>query len=203
MTRTGWRRTSGMRESVSRRPSPLKMFAFAFLLFDLVLIALLVLRQHELASRIEAQTRTQPPQEGDRYLNGDLQYSFRYPDGWDLDDSGDVTKLLSPARDLALGIGKGPSGDVLSSSESLVDELTARYRKVEAGPPEVTRVDGALAVEVRGTAVNEHGALVHFSLIAIKGGPANYALTAFSSEPLARADVRRRIQRFLSSLEVG
>ena len=120
--------------------------------------------------------------EDGRFEDADGQYSFDYPDDWEIDQEDAVTKLLSPGNDIAIAVGPAPPGDVLASSDQLVEGVSDRYAKAQTKSRELTRVGGNLGLTVTGTAVNEFGVRVRFAIVTVEGTNANnYAITSFAA----------------------
>jgi predicted Zn-dependent protease len=120
--------------------------------------------------------------EAGRFADPGVPYSFDYPDGWEIENEEAVTKLLSPGNDIAIAVGPAPAGDVLSSSDQLVEGVSDRYSDAKTDSRELTRVGGNLGLAVTGTAVNEFGIPVRFAIVTIEGTKsANYAITSFAA----------------------
>ena len=135
------------------------------------------------------------------FEGSDAPYSFDLPEGWEVDNEDAVTKLLSPGNDIAIAIGPAPRGDVLSSSDRLVDGVADRYSDAITESRDLTRVGGNLGLTVAGTAVNEFGVKVRFSITTIEGSEdKNYAITSFSALDARGAD--RALKQVIQDFEI-
>lgn len=178
--------SSGRRESFSIW----KALVVVALVVELVVVFVLIRGRSDNAP--VADTSSPPSvasQSGSRFEDAGVPYSFDYPDGWELENEESVTKLLSPGNDIAIAIGPAPSGDVLSASDQLVDGVSDRYTDAATESRELTRVGGNLGLTVAGTAVNEFGIKVRFSITTIEGSEGdNYAITSFAAPKAKNAD---------------
>lgn len=177
-----------------------KGLVIAALLVELVVIVVLVRDRGAVppASR-DAEVTTAA---GTRFDEPGVPYSFDYPDEWELDNDGAVTKLLAPGNDIAIAVGPAPSGDVLASSDQLVEGVAARYTDAETKIRELTRVNGNLGVSVSGIAVNRFGVSVRFSIVTVEGETKNYAITAFAAGDTAEV-ADRALAEVVNDFEIN
>ena len=187
--------------SVKERMPAWKGLVIAALLVELVVIVVLVRDRGIEPVRSSDETTTSAATE--RFDEPGAPYSFAYPDKWELENDGSVTKLLSPGNDIAIAVGPAPSGDVLASSDQLVEGVAARYTDAETKSRELTRVNGNLGVSVSGTAVNQFGVSVRFSIVTVEGENKNYAITAFAAQDVEVDVAERALAEVVEDFEIN
>lgn len=135
----------------------------------------------------------------ERHVNPDAGYAFRHPPGWTVRDRGTASWATSPDRDVTAAFGFGAAGTLDRSSAILVSSILERYPEARAIGAEVTRVAGASAVSVSGTARNAEGVATRFLAVTIAGPERNYSVTVFTASGADAARVGPPVQEMLDS----
>ena len=167
-----------------------KALVVVALVVELVVVFVLIRGRSDNGATVASNSPSAESQSSEgRFEDAGVPYAFDYPDDWRIENEDSVTKLLSPGNDIAIAIGPAPAGDVLSASDQLVDGVSDRYSDAVTESRELTRVGGNLGLTVAGTAVNEFGIKVRFSITTIEGTESeNYAITSFAAPGAKNAD---------------
>jgi hypothetical protein len=179
-----------------------KALVVVALVVELVVVFVLIRGRSDNGATVASTPSPASQSSEGRFEDAGVPYAFDYPKGWEVKNEDSVTKLLSPGNDIAIAIGPAPSGDVLSASDQLVDGVSDRYAEAVTESRELTRVGGNLGLTVAGTAVNEFGIKVRYSITTIEGSEgSNYAITSFAA-PEAK-DAERALEEVLGGFEVA
>jgi hypothetical protein len=135
--------------------------------------------------RPPGRTRPSPERPGSSslvvYENKAAGYSFVYPRTWDVEGTGTVSTVMSPAEDAVVSFGSHmPSADLLQTARQLTSLVSRSYGAVRMGGPRMEAINSALAVMRRGHATNRSGEDLLFLVAAIHGPTHTFGAVGFS-----------------------
>jgi hypothetical protein len=106
-----------------------------------------------------------------RHVNREGGYSFRYPDSWTLDETGEVTTVSSTDGRYVVSFALGPEGTLGETYESFVGLLERSYREVAVTRRDNVSLSGGSGLLVGGQAVNSSGTHVAFRAVLLPTAP--------------------------------
>jgi hypothetical protein len=129
-------------------------------------------------------------------------YSFRYPDGWELQTEGAVSKVLSPDRRMVVSVGPGLDDSLRQTSDEFVALVERQYQGVNVSSGARVSVDGSPGLITSGTAINERGAEIRLFAIAMDESGRHYLVTGFSDTVAVEpTTLSARVQEIAQTLE--
>jgi hypothetical protein len=135
-----------------------------------------------------------------RHINSAAGYSFRYPDSWTLDESGEVTTVSSANGRYIVSFALGPQGALDETYESFVGLLDRSYREVAVTSRDNVSLSSGPALLVGGQAVNSSGTHVAFRALLVQTAPQSPTIGAIAATDSA-APFDDRLTDVLTSVE--
>lgn len=129
-------------------------------------------------------------------------YEFDYPPEWTLSDQGTFTRVSSPKDEIIVSFGVAPPGDLLVSSESLIELLRETYPPLEAEESQLTTTSGFLSMVSSGEGTSESGERFTFEAMILETSKRNYALLSFESIKHATNGQRVLAERVIDSFRL-
>jgi hypothetical protein len=131
--------------------------------------------------------------------NHAADYSFRYPDGWELKRHRTISKLKSPGRRFAVSFGLGPRGRVSDAYDEFVALVAETYTDVAVEIVDATHVGDNVAVLARGAATTSAGMRVRFLVTLIERPRNQRAIGALAATNVETARFPRAVKEVLAS----
>jgi hypothetical protein len=113
-------------------------------------------------------------------------YSFRYPDGWRVQERGTATVVRAPGDRAVVTFGIGPRGDIQEAERDLVAGIRRSYRRVRLTALQVAPIAERPAVTVAGRGRNDRGVSIRFLAATVEGSGRNFAVTMFTGSEAGR-----------------
>lgn len=154
--------------------------------------------------------KDQPPQQTpadsdvdfETYESGRGGYAFDYPSDWTLSEEDTFTQISSPGKEIIVSFGVAPAGDLLFSTESLIDLLRDTYSPLEVEASELGSTSGYVSMTRSGTGTSESGEKFDFEAMVLETKARNYALLSFESAEQASEENRSLADRIIASFRL-
>jgi hypothetical protein len=144
-----------------------------------------------------------PSDQTARHTNAAAGYSFRRPAGWVVSESGTVSELTGPDRDVTVSFGLGSDGGLARSALELTTSIQGAYEDVRVDDPQRETIAGRPAILVGGRAVNDAGVRVRFLAISLRIEDQNYAIAVFVSDASDPVTVLPAVEDVVSSFDAA
>jgi hypothetical protein len=155
------------------------------------------------ASRTPSPSVQTPSVPTARHTNAAAGYSFLRPVGWEVSDSGTVSELTGPDRDVTVSFGLGPDGGLRAASEELAASIEDTYDDAELEGARREDIAGRPAIVVGGSAVNEAGVSLRFLAITLRIGGENYSISVFVSDASDPVRILPSVEDIIVSFEAA
>jgi hypothetical protein len=137
-----------------------------------------------------------------RHVNRAADYSFRYPDSWTVDESGEVTTVSSGNGHYVVSFALGPRGPLQDTYASFVGLLERSYRDVAVTSRRSVSIANGPALLVGGQAVNSSGTRIAFRAVLAAMEAEHPTIGAIAATDSA-APFDERLTDVLTSVEAG
>lgn len=169
----------------------------------LLLFSPLRLSQPPVSRGPSSPTVQSPTVQSTHHTNAAAGYSFFRPAGWEVSESGTVSELTGPDRDVILSFGIGPEGELRDASAEFAASIGGAYDEVQLQGPRREAIAGRSAIVVGGSAVNQAGVTVRFLAITIRIGGENYAISVFVADTSDPVKVLPVVEDIIASFEAA